>query len=40
MFYLQPPLPSVPKKYSFPVKRILLTTDPKEKHGKGYCYIV
>ncbi|WAR25534.1 PCLO-like protein, partial [Mya arenaria] len=30
----QPP-PSVPKKYDFPVKRILLTTDPKEKHGKG-----
>ncbi|KAL4226640.1 hypothetical protein ACF0H5_014621 [Mactra antiquata] len=31
----QPPLPSAPKKYEFPVKRILLTTDPKEKYGKG-----
>ncbi|XP_060584421.1 microtubule-associated protein futsch-like isoform X3 [Ruditapes philippinarum] len=30
----QPP-PSAPKKYDNSVKRILLTTDPKEKYGKG-----
>ena len=33
-FILQPPS-SQPKKYAFPTKRILLTTDPKDRSIKG-----